>query len=273
LRPEIIGLSIAHRLLTPFTAFVAVDSEVTERLSGKQTRVSVAVPLPEGLKMEGFVGAPMVQALVGSAPMAARRRSGRSDASQERSMFKRAVSAPHEAELMEMSDLALVGASLPSSERVASQQQTTEDRQRWLARIQNVSGSWGAGETEVEQTAAAILAFVRAGHTHRAGHYRRQLAKAIKWLLAAKAQGPAEYARAQALTELAAATGDASIAKAAELSQTALPATVLTEPLSTLDELRVAALKRQIKEVAPTLLSGSQADLAQVWMAALVAGQ
>jgi hypothetical protein len=272
LRPEIIGLSIAHRLLTPFTAFVAVDSEVTEKLSGKQTRVSVAVPLPEGLKMEGF-GAPMVQALVGSAPMAARRRLGRPDASQERSMSKRAMSAPHEAELMEMSELAFVGASLRSSERVTGQHQTTEDRLRWLARIQNVSGSWGADETEVEQTAAAILAFVRAGHTHRAGHYRRQLAKAIKWLLAATAKGPAKYARAQALTELAAGTGDEAIAKAAELSQTALPATVLNEPLSTLDELRVAALTRQIKEVAPTLLSGSQADLAQVWLAALVAGQ
>src|SRR5882724_5647296 len=54
LRSEIIGLAIAHRLLTPFTAFVAVDSEVTEKRSDKQTRVSVAVPLPEGLEMAGF---------------------------------------------------------------------------------------------------------------------------------------------------------------------------------------------------------------------------
>ncbi|HTG16805.1 MAG TPA: hypothetical protein VK747_16270, partial [Blastocatellia bacterium] len=285
LRPEIIGLSIAQRLLTPFTAFVAVDSEVTEKSSDKQTRVSIAVPLPEGLNMEGFLDASMIcGAPMAAAPMLARARSSRSDSGpanllkRARSFVREAMASPDAAEmeaayLMDMSEQARVGASSPSSERVASQLQTTDELLRWLARIQNVSGSWGAGKTEVEQTAAAILAFVRAGHTHRAGHYRRQLAKAIKWLLAAKAQGPAEYARAQALAELAVATGDASIAKAAELSQTAVPATVLNEPLSTLDELRVAALTRQIKEVAPTLLSGSQADLARVWMAALLAGQ
>jgi hypothetical protein len=174
---------------------------------------------------------------------------------------------------MDVSEQASLVASAPSSGTVASQQQTSEELLRWLARIQNVSGSWGAGETEVEQTAAAVLAFVRAGHTHRAGHYRRQLGKATKWLLAATAQGLAEYARAQALVELAAATGDAAIAPAAQSVQTALPATALVEPLSTLDELRVAALTCQIKEVAPSLFSGSQANLARVWMAALVAGQ
>jgi hypothetical protein len=158
---------------------------------------------------------------------------------------------------------------------VASQKQTIQELLRWLARVQNVSGSWGSGETEVEQTAAAILAFVRAGHTHRGGHYRRQLARATKWLLAASAQGLPEYARAQALVELAAATGDSKIALAAQLVQTGPPPTsiALTGPLSSLDELRAAALAHQVKEVAPTLLSGSRADLARVWMAALLAGQ
>jgi Ca-activated chloride channel family protein len=279
LRPEIIGLSIAHRLLTPFTAFVAVDSEVTEKPSDKQTRVSVAVPLPEGLKMEGFFGAPM--ACLGAPPsalMSARGGSVRRIVSRARSIMERAMPATQAddvAEMMETSELAFAAASLPASERITSQQQTIEELLRWLARIQNVSGSWGTGETEVEQTAAAILAFVRAGHTHRAGHYRRQLGRAIKWLLAATAQGLAETARAQALAELAAATGDAAIARAAQSVQTKPPATgtVLTEPLSTLDELRAAALARQVKEVAPALLSGSQADLARVWMTALVAGQ
>jgi Ca-activated chloride channel family protein len=280
LRAEIIGLGIAHRLLTPFTAFVAVDSEVTEKPSDKQTRVSVAGPLPEGLMMEGFFDAsPMLCAAVPpSAPMQTRIGSVRQvirRAFSARDQAMPAASADHVAEMMEPSDLAYVAASLPGSERTANRQQTTEELLRWLARIQNVSGSWGAGETEVEQTAAAILAFVRAGHTHRAGHYRRQLGRAIKWLLAATAQGLAEYARAQALAELAAATGDSRIARAAQLEQTGPPATSITlsEPLSTLDELRAAALARQVKEVAPTLFSGSQADLARVWMAALVAGR
>jgi hypothetical protein len=176
---------------------------------------------------------------------------------------------------MEASERTLVGASLPASQRTTGQQQTTEDQLRWLARTQNVSGSWGADESEVEQTAAAILAFVRAGHTHRGGHYRRQLAKAIKWLLAATAEGPAAYARAQALAELAAATGDSAIVKAAQLAATVAPAPSVASsgPLSTIQDLRAAALARQVKEVAPTLFSGSEADLARVWMAALKAGQ
>lgn len=279
LRPEIIGLGIAHRLLTPFTAFVAVDSEVTEKASDKQTRVSVAVPLPEGLNMEGFFGTQMLCAAAPpSAPMSARIGSVRQVVRRARSIMERAIPttrADHVAEMMETSELSYVAASLLPPERTDSQEPTIEELLRWLARIQNVSGSWGAGETEVEQTAAAILAFVRAGHTNRSGHYRRQLAKATKWLLAATAQGFAEYARAQALAELAAATGDAAIERAAQLVQTAPPATstALIEPLSTLDELRAAALARQVKEVAPALFSGSQADLARVWMAALVAGQ
>jgi Ca-activated chloride channel family protein len=281
LRAEIIGLGIANRLLTTFTAFVAVDSEVTEKSSDKQTRVSIAVPLPEGLNMEGFLDTAMIcGAAPAAAPMSASRGSGRLDSGpahllKRASSFIRAKSFPDAARMMDVSEQAFEVASAPSSEMVASQPQTIDELLRWLARMQNVSGSWGADESEVEQTAAAILAFVRAGHTHRAGHYRRQLAKAVKWLLAATAQGPAEYARAQALAELAAATGDSKIARAAHLVQTGPPATsiALTEPLSTLDELRAAALSRQVKEVAPTLFSGSQGDLARVWMAALVAGQ
>jgi hypothetical protein len=282
LRSEIIGLAIAHRLLTPFTAFVAVDSEVTEKRSDKQTRVSVAVPLPESLQMEGFFGDLTDFVRICGAPMAAlpsaRGGSVRRIVSRTRSIMERAMPATRAddvAEMMETSDLAFAAASLPASERIISQQQTTEESLRWLARIQNVSGSWGSAETEVEQTAAAILAFVRAGHTHRAGHYRRQLARATRWLLAATAQGLAEYARAQALFELAAATGDSKIARAAQSAQIEPPATstTLSEHLSTLDELRAAALASQVKEVSPTLFNGPQADLARVWMAALMAGQ
>ena len=56
------------------------------------------------------------------------------------------------------------------------------DRIKELARTQNVSGSWGSGSDEIETTAAALLAFVRAGHTTRAGNYRRQLQKAVDFL-------------------------------------------------------------------------------------------
>jgi len=269
LRAEIIGLAIAHRLLTPFTAFVAVDTEVIDKISNTR-RVSVAVPLPEGLSIEGFFGS---EAFLDSAPMASAPMSSRM-ASVPRlgAMIDRAMSAPDTAEMMQPSQRVFAAAALPSSRRSTDLQEATDELLRWLTRIQNVSGSWGADEGEVEQTAAAILAFVRAGQTHRSGHYRRQLAKAIKWLLAATAQGPAEYARARALSELANATGDPAIERASRLSHTAFPIIELHEPLSTLEELRIAALSRQIKEVAPTLMSGPQAHLARMWLAVLVAG-
>src|SRR5262249_55604138 len=84
---------------------------------------------------------------------------------------------------------------------------TIPDRIKWLARTQNVSGSWGSGAIEVEMTAAALLAFVRAGHTTRAGIYRRQVGKAAAWLQTAQATGFAAFARFRALTELTAAEG------------------------------------------------------------------
>jgi hypothetical protein len=120
-------------------------------------------------------------------------------------------------------------------------------------------------------TAAALLVFVRAGHSTRAGHYRRQLAKALKWLLGAQGTGTAASARAQALAELAKAIGDATLAQTAQAAQAGLPASSAPPAgtLTTLDALRAAALMRQPAPVAPELLSGAQGELARVWQAAL----
>src|SRR5262249_19764304 len=57
IRQQVIGLAIEHRLLTRFTAFVAVDSEVTGTTDARG--VSVSVPLPEGLEIEGCIGGKM----------------------------------------------------------------------------------------------------------------------------------------------------------------------------------------------------------------------
>ncbi len=67
LRGEIIGLAIEQRLLTPYTAFVAVDSEVASEQSGAPKRVQVAVPLPEGLDIEGFGGETLARGITGFA--------------------------------------------------------------------------------------------------------------------------------------------------------------------------------------------------------------
>src|SRR5262249_7480078 len=82
-----------------------------------------------------------------------------------------------------------------------------EERLKWLARTQNVNGSWGEN---IEWTAAALLAFVRAGHTTRTGSYRQQVKKAANWLQSglAKTTGFVAFAVLRALDELQASTGD-----------------------------------------------------------------
>ena len=82
---------------------------------------------------------------------------------------------------------------------------TIDERIKWLARTQKVNGSW---DDDVELTAAALLAFVRAGHTTRGGSYRQQVRKAATWLQGSQAHGFPAFAAERALRELQAATGD-----------------------------------------------------------------
>src|SRR5207247_4214294 len=118
-----------------------------------------------GLKMEGFfgtlmasggIGAPLDGALtacgergapLAAAPMSALIGSASSDSGPAHlirrvTSFIRARSFRDAEQMMDMSDQARVGASAPSSGIVASPQQTLEELLRWLARTQNVSGSW-----------------------------------------------------------------------------------------------------------------------------------
>jgi Ca-activated chloride channel family protein len=299
-RGEVIGLAIQHRLLTPYTAFVAVDSEITDNQADKRRRVEVAVPLPEGLDITGFFG-PSPGAATGvlfsaAAPMAMsppsppaaapaqpapQRLSGRRAFESRDSIMQSRPSIGDRLrgllgqrdKLEEEADQE--GVAAPDM-RIASPAETApagEDPLRWLARRQNVSGSWGQGADEIEMTAAALLAFVRAGHTTKAGHYRRQLAKALKWLREARATGFAELAWAHALAEIAAATGDAGLQQVAESAKARLASVSAPPagPLTTLDALRAAALTRQLAPVAPDLLRGPQTELARAWQAALLA--
>jgi hypothetical protein len=130
------------------------------------------------------------------------------------------------------------------------------DQLKWLARIQNISGSWGiVAAEEIEMTAAALLAFVRAGHTTRVGNYRRQVRKAADWLKAAKAIGFAAFARYRALLELDKATENADQYVTDDM-RTALPTPTsdaeraaldlasvrIPAPIKSMDDLRIAAL-------------------------------
>jgi hypothetical protein len=150
-----------------------------------------------------------------------------------------------------------------------------EQALRALARAQKLDGSWN---NDVEWTAAALLAFLRAGHTTRTGDFRPALRKAVRWLVDAKASGMAAFARALALRELASATGDAKDQSAADSARASLPApsTPLEEAalgnpvpppaaIRTLDDLRLAAVVKARLPVPKEVLKG----VGEAWAAAV----
>ena len=54
-KEEIIEVALAHKLMTQFTSFVAVEEAVVN-VDGKPVRVTVPVELPEGVSREGVFG-------------------------------------------------------------------------------------------------------------------------------------------------------------------------------------------------------------------------
>jgi Ca-activated chloride channel family protein len=235
LRAKIIELALQYRLATPYTAFVAVDSETTGRTGESPRRVEVAVPLPEGLDYEGFFGAPQTTVTFGAMPPAPAALSvstgtpkgmlaggagmlgGLADGLVTHA--KKALPPRAEARVSREAEQPADDKSAQVADPSPAAPFGDVDRMqtlRVLARTQNVSGSWGSGAAELERTAEAVLAFVRVGHTTRSGSYRRQLAKAVKWLLAhaGEARGAARQACARALAAMAEATGDKELAKA-----------------------------------------------------------
>jgi len=152
-----------------------------------------------------------------------------------------------------------------------------DERIKWLARTQKVNGSW---DDDLEMTAAALLAFVRAGHTTLGGSYRQQVRKAAIWLQTALPQanqgsGFPMFAAARALRELAGATGDPLTisnqlpvpSTDQERATTDHPVVSVPSSITTLDDLRVAALMvGNVEPNAPIKQAGQQ-KLIQVWLA------
>jgi hypothetical protein len=155
---------------------------------------------------------------------------------------------------------------------------------RWLARGQNLDGSWNG---DVEKTAAALIAFVRAGHTTQTGSFRQAVRRAYEWLKKSQATGFSAFARALALRTLAQATTltahqVTAAEAAAHLPAPATPlesvvsALLLGVPLenipapaalTTLDDLRLAGVMALALAVPETLRQ--QGDLALTWAACL----
>ena len=215
-REQLIALAVEHRLVTPYTALVAVDAEGEARGDGRPRQVAVSQPLPEsvtfGAAHPARASMPMFQAAA-PAPTSAK------SAGSIFGVFRRkraSVEAYQDAEPARppsgsYEEAALYRARPASSEETPKAQSSDPERAlRELARTQNASGSWGAGDVEIEFTAAAVLAFVRGGHTRRSGHFRRQVSKAVRWLLArGDADGFAAGALSLALAEVEAAEAGA----------------------------------------------------------------
>jgi Ca-activated chloride channel family protein len=60
-RERIVTVALAHRLLTQFTSFVAIEDKVVNE-GGRQRTVAVPVEMPDGVRYEGIFGADQVAA-------------------------------------------------------------------------------------------------------------------------------------------------------------------------------------------------------------------
>ena len=360
IRRQVISLAIEHRLMTPYTSFVAVDNEKTSSTGGKE--VNVAVPLPEGLKMEGFFGETSgTQGIVATGALPTRMMNAtlpphtamrfyaappppspapaappsdtsmaeydqhdilrdlmasKEDESSPLDALEDPITMSREEAQSAMSESEQENGAAPEEakpgrlsnfiDRVTGRKdkepesRTTEhfldelykpdapkqdgplpggplsheDNLKVLARTQNVNGSW---QDDVEITAAALLAFIRAGHTTRKGQYRRQAQKAMTWLLAQlpSTRGFAAFAALRALDDLYGETGDGEVPdsvrhslpaasddaeRAAMGEQIAVPQT-----LDNLDAVRVAALVQGNARLQMKLLQSDEGVIAQVW--------
>lgn len=259
-RDEILALALRHQILSSHTAFVAVDDEVVAA-GGKPVVIAVAQPLPQGLNMAGFTG------MVPPAPSAMLRASSFMPASTDAmAVHKMSVQASPRA-----------SRELKESAEVQPAAMTTEALLRELARTQNVNGSW---QDDIELTLAAILAFVRNGHTTHAGSYRQQLRKALTWVVDQRLDKPKDdeiaAIRANVISDLASVTGSVEQQQLAAALLSALQIQnrwAVTPPppqaVNDLDTLRIAALLNLPTTLAPSLLKGKHGYLVRVWAASL----
>jgi Ca-activated chloride channel family protein len=297
IRQEVIGLAMEHRLVTPYTAFMALDSEVVNP-KGEMLSIAVAQPLPEGLARGGFFPQPppqMAQAsfAMPSMPRMIQPKRAMKDAisretAVDNELYQQGISSAtnfkHASGEMLPSPPA-IGMPLIHSGSTLVNGLDSKEILRWLARTQNLNGSWSE---DVELTSVALLVFVRQGHTTRRGFYRKQVGRAAEWLLQANCDSPLAHIRALALHELATAEpGQAFIQEINTLINQLPPAMTAMEqtiqslikhpefPVSgpqriiDLDSLRLAAILKQDLEIPAELLKDEPQNLVRVWMAVL----
>ena len=288
-RAEIISLALEYRLVTLYTAFVGVDQE-TAKKHGSGKVIHVAQPLPQGLEMGTFVPQANQFKMAPSGRMFNAMRMSPASAPampdyQASQNQKKIMSENLEIPAF----LRKRSSKAPESQPAAIQLPDRQALLRQLARSQMLDGSW---DGDVETTAAALLAFVRAGHTTRRGSFRQAVTRAFQWLEQSSASKFAAFARALALEELAQATRLANQQAVAQAARHGLPAgtsrlevavlaalAALQPPtapgsagpavINSIDDLRLAGVLKVSLPVPPELLQGKAAGLATAWAAAL----
>jgi Ca-activated chloride channel homolog len=296
-RQEIISLALENHLVTPFTAFVAVDQDVVNS-GGRQITLAIAQPLPKGLERSGFFpslnAAPASPKMMpgGSVQMA----SMRYDTGAVPPMDVDLPPSVGEGSLQAIQDATpaffrkrIQHEGLPGQKANLADEYFSLEKPdgifRWLVRSQNLDGSWTQG---IEFTAAALLAFVRCGHTHKRGHYRKQVQRAADWLARASAQGTPAYAQAFALLELAQVEKDALLQKAAQTIDSTLSdpsgpfeqavyasvrpdANVANPPqrIIRIEDIRTAAVYHLHLAVPTELISNDPTRMALLWALSL----
>ncbi|HLH73284.1 MAG TPA: hypothetical protein VKX96_08365, partial [Chloroflexota bacterium] len=277
---EITKLSLAHHILTPYTALLAIDCITTDAVQPPR-RVFVATPLPEGLQYASFGvsanlvrrrsplwasltarSAPPVQDGLSNHGQHLFTSAGPDHGLQDRSAMYGAI---NQAESTPVIDLA-------------------EGELRRLARQQRVSGAWGEDHESVEETAAAVVAFARAGYTPTRGSFRQAMSRALRWLQSAPRTGIERVLVLWALGEVAVADGKteafANLAKEAMTVGATTPSPLVaaiavrlerlsgkaieTGEVSATNDYRVAAILGQVPNT-------DIAQLSTAWQACLAA--
>jgi len=268
LRQEIISLALEYNLLSPYTAFVAIEQQ---QHPGREAAAPVRVPihLPQGTWREAFephpavatpgagtgamflsMAAPPPSPASSPAPQGRARRSGmlQQIGDTMTGMLSGQAQSPAPAPRAKANADWLSGsaaqpagsADQPAAPGQATLSDTTryEPALRYLARTQGVSGAWD--ESDVA-TALVLLAFLRGGHSDRAGNFRPQLTRTVRRLLGQASNPSVAPVIAWALAELAAQTGAAAhtAARDAALAHAA-PVDALDQTCLTLAQARAA---------------------------------
>lgn len=271
LRSEVIHLALDYTLISPYTAFIAIDRD--SRVLGGSRRVRISQPLPEGLDINGFTGGGTMKRMM---------RMPTAMAAPDMSLSPTNTPASFSMDAA-MPAFMRRGMAKNIPEPAETQPATPQDHLRRLARSQKLDGSWDA---DVEYTAAALLFFLRQGHSATRGSFRVAIQRAAAWLRQHPAAGLAELTRILALVELERASGQiaepaaalawaqAELNPALSAAESGWLARLLAgeallegEKITSADELRLAALGGQKLPLAADPGQWLPPERAALWQA------